>query len=96
MSFKINSLNEAIEKINAVEYGLTASIFTADLNCAMLALEKIEAGCCYVNAPTFGSEPHMPFGGLKNSGNGMREPGPQALDVFSEWKTVYIDYSSVA
>ena len=94
--FKINSLNEAIEKINAVEYGLTASIFTADLNCAMLALEKIEAGCCYVNAPTFGSEPHMPFGGLKNSGNGMREPGPQALDVFSEWKTVYIDYSSVA
>ena len=60
------------------------------------ALEKIEVGCCYVNSPTFGSEPHMPFGGLKNSGNGMREPGLQALDVFSEWKTVYIDYSSAA
>ena len=94
--FKINSFDEAIEKINSVEYGLTASIFTSDVNMAILALEKIEAGRCYVNAPTFGSEPHMPFGGLKNSGNGMREPGLQALDVFSEWKTVYIDYSGVA
>jgi len=52
----------------------------------------MEVGCCYINAPTFGSEPHMPFGGLKNSGNGMREPGTQALDVFSEWKTIYISY----
>lgn len=94
--FKINNLNEGIEKINSVDYGLTASIFTSDVNCAMFALEKIEAGCCYVNAPTFGSEPHMPFGGLKNSGNGTREPGLQALDVFSEWKTIYIDYSGVS
>ena len=94
--FKINNLNEAIEKINSINYGLTASIFTSNINSAMLALEKIEVGCCYVNSPTFGSEPHMPFGGLKNSGNGMREPGLQALDVFSEWKTVYIDYSSAA
>lgn len=91
--FKINSLNDAIQKINSVNYGLTASIFTSDVNSAMVALEKIEVGCCYVNAPTFGSEPHMPFGGLKNSGNGMREPGLQALDIFSEWKTIYIDYS---
>lgn len=91
--FKINNLSEAIEKINSVDYGLTASIFTSDVNSAMLALEKIDTGCCYVNAPTFGSEPHMPFGGLKNSGNGTREPGLQALDVFSQWKTIYIDYS---
>ena len=91
--FKVSGLDEAIEKINAVEYGLTASIFTADVNCALLALEKIEAGCCYVNAPTFGSEPHMPFGGMKSSGNGMREPGLQSLDVFSQWQTVYIDYN---
>lgn len=94
--FKINNLNDAIQKINSVNYGLTASIFTSDVNSAMVALEKIEVGCCYVNAPTFGSEPHMPFGGLKNSGNGTREPGLQALDVFSEWKTIYIDYGGAA
>lgn len=94
--FKIANLKEAIDKVNAVDYGLTASIYTSNINSAMLALEQIEVGCCYVNAPTFGSEPHMPFGGLKNSGNGSREPGIQALDVFSEWKTIYIDYSGVS
>lgn len=94
--FKIESLDEAIDKLNSTDYGLTASIFTSNVNFAMLALERMEAGCCYVNAPTFGSEPHMPFGGLKNSGNGTREPGMQAIDVFSEWKTIYIDYSKVA
>lgn len=94
--FKINSFKEAVKKINSSEYGLTASIFTSDVNKAMLALEYMQAGCCYINAPTFGSEPHMPFGGLKNSGNGTREPGTQALEVFSEWKTVYIDYSGTA
>lgn len=91
--FKIKCFEEAIEKINQTSYGLTASIFTSDVNQAMKALEFIEAGCCYVNAPTFGSEPHMPFGGWKNSGNGSREPGLQSLDVFSEWKTIYIDHS---
>lgn len=91
--FKINSLQEGIDKLNYVDYGLTASIFTSNVNSAMTALERIEAGCCYINAPTFGSEPHMPFGGVKKSGNGSREPGTQALDVFSEWKTIYIDYS---
>lgn len=91
--FKINDLKEAIEKVNSIDYGLTASIFTSNINNALHALEKIDVGCCYVNAPTFGSEPHMPFGGVKNSGNGQREPGTQALDVFSEWKTIYIDYN---
>lgn len=94
--FKIDSLVEAIEKVNSTLYGLTASIFTADVNSAMYAVDHIQAGCCYVNAPTFGSEPHMPFGGVKNSGIGTREPGTQALDVFSEWKTVYMDYSGIA
>lgn len=93
--FKVGSLQEGIDQLNATTYGLTASIFTADINAAMLALERIEVGCCYVNAPTFGSEPHIPFGGVKNSGNGNREPGTQAVDVFSEWKTIYIDYSGV-
>jgi aldehyde dehydrogenase (NAD+) len=90
--FKFSTLKEAIEKLNATQYGLTASIFTSNIDVAITAIEKMEVGCCYINAPTFGSEPHMPFGGLKNSGNGMREPGTQALDVFSEWKTIYISY----
>ena len=90
--FKISCLEEAIEKVNLSNYGLTASIFTANIDLAMAALERIEAGCLYVNAPTFGSEPHMPFGGVKKSGIGSREPGTQAMDVFSEWKTIYIKY----
>jgi aldehyde dehydrogenase (NAD+) len=94
--FKIQSLEEAVEQMNTSGYGLSASVFTANINAAMWALEKIQAGCCYVNAPTFGSEPHMPFGGVKLSGNGSREPGTQALDVFSEWKTIYMDYSGLA
>ena len=93
--FKIGDLYEAIDKINSVDYGLTGSIFTSNVDDALFTLEKLQVGCCYVNGPTFGSEPHMPFGGLKNSGNGMREPGMQALDVFSEWKTIYIDYSGI-
>jgi aldehyde dehydrogenase (NAD+) len=59
----------------------------------MLAIENMEAGVCYVNAPTFGSEVHLPFGGVKRSGSGHREVGKAALDVFSEWKTIYVDYS---
>lgn len=94
--FRIASLEEGIELINSVDYGLAGSIFTSSIDLAMHALEKIQVGCCYVNAPTFGSEPHMPFGGLKNSGNGAREPGTQALDVFSDWKTIYMDYSGLA
>jgi len=94
--FRIASLEEAVEKINSADYGLTASVFTASMDLALEAIARIQAGCCYVNAPTFGSEPHMPFGGLKNSGNGTREPGTQALDVFSDWKTIYFDYSGVA
>jgi len=91
--FKVKSLDDAITCANNTRYGLTGSIFTRDINSAMLALEKLQVGCCYVNGPTFGSEPHMPFGGVKQSGTGWREPGTQAVDVFSEWKTIYIDYS---
>ncbi|MEA3493455.1 MAG: aldehyde dehydrogenase family protein [Candidatus Margulisiibacteriota bacterium] len=94
--FKIKSLGEGIKMVNSVDYGLTASIFTKDVDSAVHAMDKLEAGCCYINGPTFGSEPHMPFGGLKKSGNSHREPGTQAVDVFSEWKTIYIDYSGIA
>ncbi|CEG13739.1 Aldehyde dehydrogenase, thermostable [groundwater metagenome] len=94
--FKVYSLDEGIKMLNDVSYGLTASIFTSRINDAMFALDLIQTGVCYINAPTFGSEVHMPFGGLKNSGNGNREPGTQAMDVFSEWKTIYIDYSDTS
>lgn len=90
---KVSSFQEAIDVHNATEYGLAASIFTKDVGQAMLAIDRMEAGVCYVNAPTFGSEVHLPFGGVKKSGSGHREVGKAALDVFSEWKTIYIDYS---
>ncbi|MFC1546337.1 aldehyde dehydrogenase family protein, partial [bacterium] len=93
--FKCKNYEEGIKLINSTEYGLTASIHTLNFNLAMDAMDRIHAGVCYVNAPTFGSEAHIPFGGVKKSGNGQREPGNQALDVFSEWKTIYLDYSQV-
>lgn len=92
--FKVKSLTEAIDLLNKSDYGLTASIYTRNINDAMKAVDLINTGVCYINAPTFGSEPHMPFGGVKASGNGTREPGTQSLDVFSDWKTIYIDYKT--
>lgn len=90
---KVESFEEAIEVHNATEYGLSGSIFTKDVNRAMWAIDHMETGVCYVNAPTFGSEVHLPFGGAKKSGGGHREVGKAALDVFSDWKTIYVDYS---
>ena len=87
------SLEEAIEIGNAVEYGLSASIYTQDINRAFTAMRDLYTGIFYVNAPTIGAEVHLPFGGTKNTGNGHREAGVAALDVFSEWKSVYIDFS---
>lgn len=94
--FKCKDYDEGIELMNSTNYGLTASIHTKNFNIAIDAMDRIQAGACYVNAPTFGSEAHIPFGGLKQSGNGHREPGTQALDVFSEYKTIYLDYSQVS
>lgn len=94
--FKCKDYDEGIELMNSTNYGLTASIHTKNINIAIDAMDRIQAGACYVNAPTFGSEAHIPFGGLKQSGNGHREPGTQALDVFSEYKTIYLDYSQVS
>ncbi len=84
---------EAVRILNDVEYGLSASIFTQDINKAMRAIDDIFTGIVYINHGTIGAEVHLPFGGTKNTGNGHREGGLQALDVFSEWKAVYIDYS---
>jgi aldehyde dehydrogenase (NAD+) len=91
----VGSLPEAIEVGNSVEYGLSASIYTQDINQAFTAMREMYTGIFYVNAPTIGAETHLPFGGTKNTGNGHREACVQALDVFSEWKSIYIDYSGV-
>ena len=86
-------LDDAVRILNGVQYGLSASIFTRDVNKAMRAIDDIFTGIVYVNHGTIGAEVHLPFGGTKHTGNGHREGGIQALDVFSEWKAVYIDYS---
>src|SRR5436305_4909161 len=90
---KCNSLEEAIEIGNGVRYGLSSSIYTRDVNNAFLAMRDMYTGIFYVNAPTIGAETHLPFGGVKQTGNGHREAGVAGIDVFSEWKSIYIDYS---
>jgi aldehyde dehydrogenase (NAD+) len=86
-------LEHAIEIANGVRYGLSASIYTRNVNNAFRAMEELFTGIFYVNASTIGAEVHLPFGGVKSTGNGHREGGTQVLDVFSEWKSVYVDYS---
>jgi alpha-ketoglutaric semialdehyde dehydrogenase len=88
-----NSFEEAIEVGNGVRYGLSSSIYTRDINRAFIAMREMETGIFYVNSPTIGAETHLPFGGVKETGNGHREAAEAALDVFSEWKSVYVDYS---
>jgi alpha-ketoglutaric semialdehyde dehydrogenase len=88
-----NSLEDAIEIGNGVRYGLSASIYTRDVNRAFHAMNELYTGIFYVNASTIGAEVHLPFGGTKATGNGHREAGTQVLDIFSEWKSIYVDYS---
>ncbi len=90
---EVDSYEEAVSVANDVEYGLSASIYTRDINAAYRAMRDIESGIVYINAPTIGAEIHLPFGGVKATGNGHREAGPQMLDAFSEWKSVYVDFS---
>jgi len=90
---RCRSLDEAIANGNDVAYGLSASIYTQDINNAFAAMRDMYTGIFYVNAPTIGAEVHLPFGGTKATGNGHREAGTAALDVFSEWKSIYVDFS---
>jgi len=90
--FSAKDLNDAIEIANSVEYGLSSSIYTNNINNAFVAINKLQAGLTYVNSPTIGAECHLPFGGAKHSGN-TREDGPEGIKEFTELKTVYIDYS---
>jgi aldehyde dehydrogenase (NAD+) len=87
------TLEDAIAVVNGVKYGLSSSIFTRDIGAAMRAIEEIRTGIVYVNHGTIGAEVHLPFGGTRQTGNGHREGGLQVLDIFTEWKAVYIDYS---
>jgi aldehyde dehydrogenase (NAD+) len=87
-------LDEAIEIGNGVKYGLSSSIYTQDINRAMRAMEQMYTGIFYVNSSTIGAEVHLPFGGTKGTGNGHREGAMiSSLDIFSEWKSIYVDYS---
>jgi acyl-CoA reductase-like NAD-dependent aldehyde dehydrogenase len=88
-----NGFEEAIDIANGVVYGLSASIYTRDVNKGFAAMRDLHTGIVYVNAPTIGAEIQLPFGGTKQTGNGHREAGTAALDFYSEWKTLYVDYS---
>ena len=90
---KCKDLDEGIEILNDTVYGLSSSIFTNDVNDAFKAVRDIKAGITYINGATIGAEAHMPFGGVKETGNGHREGGWTVYEFYSEWKAVYIDYS---
>ena len=90
---RVGSLDEAIRINNGVRYGLSSSLYTRDVHNAFRAMQDLDNGITYINAPTIGAEAHLPFGGTKETGNGHREAGIAALDVFSEWKSIYVDYS---
>ncbi len=91
---KAESFEHAIELHNNCQYGLSSSIYTNDITESFMFIRDSEAGITYINAPTIGAEAHMPFGGVKGTGNGHREGGWTVFDIFTEWKTVYIDYSN--
>jgi aldehyde dehydrogenase (NAD+) len=90
---KATSYDHALQLANDCAFGLSSSLYTRDVNAAFRAIRDIEAGITYINAPTIGAEAHMPFGGIKGTGNGHREGGWTVFDIFTEWKTVYVDYS---
>jgi aldehyde dehydrogenase (NAD+) len=90
---RVRDFDEAVRVSNGIRYGLSSSIFTRDVNSAFRAMRDLAAGITYINAGTIGAEVHLPFGGTKDTGNGHREAGQAALDVFTEWKAIYVDYS---
>lgn len=90
---RVNDLEEAIRVLNDTQYGLSSSIYTRNVNAAFRAIRDIEAGITYINGPTIGAEVQLPFGGMKGTGNGHREASHTVLDIFTEWKSVYVDYS---
>ncbi|MGN6566254.1 MAG: aldehyde dehydrogenase family protein, partial [Thermomicrobiales bacterium] len=89
----VDSFEEALDVANGVQYGLSAALYTADVNRAFRAMQDIFTGILYINAGTIGAEIQLPFGGTKATGNGHREAGQAALDVVTEWQAIYVDYS---
>jgi len=89
----VKSFEQALKVHNGVAYGLSSSIYTQDVNLASRAIRDLEAGITYINGPTIGAEVNLPFGGVKDTGNGHRESGTAVYDMFSEWKSIYIDFS---
>ena len=89
----VDGYGEAMLALNQTRYGLSSSIFTRDVNTAFRAMRDFETGIVYINAGTTGAEVHLPFGGWKETGNGHREAGHVALDTYTEWKSIYVDYS---
>ena len=89
----VNSYEEAIEVANGTQFGLSLSMYTQNINQAFRAMDDLESGIVYINAPTIGAEIQLPFGGTKQTGNGHREAGITAIDQFTEWKSIYVDYS---
>lgn len=90
---KVGSFDEAVRVLNGTSYGLSSSIYTKNVNEAFRAIRDLETGITYINGPTIGAEVHLPFGGVKNTGNGHREAGTAVYDIFTEWKSVFVDYS---
>ena len=90
---RFDTLDEAFKINNEVRYGLSSSVYTRDVNASFRAVEELDNGITYVNAPTIGAEAHLPFGGVKNTGNGHREGGWEVYEFYSETKVAYVDYS---
>ncbi|HEY3322409.1 MAG TPA: aldehyde dehydrogenase family protein [Planctomycetota bacterium] len=90
---QFDDYDQAVEILNGTKYGLSSSIYTKNVNLVFRAIRDLDAGITYVNGPTIGAEVHLPFGGVKHTGNGHREAGRAVLDIFSEWKSVYVDFS---
>jgi aldehyde dehydrogenase (NAD+) len=88
-----DSFDQAITIANGIQYGLSTALYSRNVNLALKAVRDLEAGITYINAPTIGAEVHLPFGGVKQTGNGHREGGTGALDFYTSWKAVYVDYS---
>jgi aldehyde dehydrogenase (NAD+) len=91
--YRVKDFEEALALANDSPYGLTASIHTDSVNRGMTFLNRVRSGVAVVNGATYGSEPHLPFGGLRDSGTGWREAGTEALDVYSDWKTIYVNFN---
>jgi acyl-CoA reductase-like NAD-dependent aldehyde dehydrogenase len=91
--YRVKGFADALAFADQSPFGLTAAIHTRNINRAMTFINRIRAGVASINGGTYGSEPHMPFGGLRQSGNGWREAGTEALDVYSDWKTIYINHN---